>query len=339
MTLGLYPAMSVQEAHDAWRKARDLVQAGRDPQAVADNALPAKSVEGVVEEWLRRDQAQHRSGKAIASRFRNYVLPAWQNRLITDIDRRACLDLIDAIADRGTVVLARRIFSHLHRLFVWAIGRGIIEANPLQHAEKPGTEVSRDRVLSDAELVKLWNAAEQLLPSYRDAFRLLVLTGARKQEIGGLRWGEVGEAGITLDGERTKTGKAHVIPLSSVARSIIAKIERKGEHAFATVRDSVPISNWTRAKAKLDSVSGVTGWTVHDLRRTLATGLQKQGVPLVVTEAILGHTGGSRGGIVSVYQRHDYAAEKSSALEAWGAHVMALVHGEKRGEVVALRRG
>ena len=163
MTLGLYPAMSVQEAHDAWRKARDLVQAGRDPQAVADNALPAKSVEGVVEEWLRRDQAQHRSGKAIASRFRNYVLPAWQNRLITDIDRRACLDLIDAIADRGTVVLARRIFSHLHRLFVWAIGRGIIEANPLQHAEKPGTEVSRDRVLSDAELVKLWNAAEQLL--------------------------------------------------------------------------------------------------------------------------------------------------------------------------------
>ncbi len=77
-------------------------------------------------------------------------------------------------------------------------------------------------------------------------------------------------------------------------------------------------------------MSGVTGWTVHDLRRTVATGLQKQGVPLAVTEAILGHTGGSRGGIVGIYQRHDYAAEKASALEAWGAHVMALVMVEAR---------
>ena len=338
MTLGTYPAMDVAAAHDAWRVAFDLVQAGRDP-AVADTSLPPMSFEGVTEEWLKRDQAGNRSGNIIASRFRNYVLPAWQGRLITDIDRRACLDLIDTIADSGKVILARRIFSHLHRLFVWAIGRGIIEVNPLQHAEKPGEEVSRDRVLTDAELVKVWAAAEKLSPSYRDALKLLVLTGARKQEIAGLRWTEVGDGVITLEGERTKNGKAHVIPLSSTARSIMEHAtKRHGTYIFPTA-NGTPCVNFSKAKEILDRETGVTGWTIHDLRRTVATGLQKLAVPLPVTEAILGHSGGSRGGIVGVYQRHDYAAEKASALEAWGAHVMALVTGSKRGEVVAYRRG
>jgi integrase len=337
MTLGVFPAMDVAAAHEAWRKAFDLVQAGRDP-AVADTKLPPMSFEGVAEEWLKRDQAGNRTGKLIERRFRNYVLPAWQGRLITDIDRRACLDLIDTVADSGKVVLARRIFSHLHRMFVWCIGRGIIEVNPLQHAEKPGTEVSRERVLTDAELVKVWEAAKKLSQSYRDAFCLLVLTGARKQEISSLRWDELKDGIITLEGERTKTGKAHVIPLSSPARAALPMTQRHATYLFPTANGS-PIFNWTKAKRILDRESGITGWTIHDLRRTVATGLQKLGVQLPVTEAILGHSGGGRGGIVGIYQRHDYAAEKAAALEAWGAHVMALVEGSVRGKVLPIRRG
>ena len=234
MTLGTYPAMSVADAHEVWRKAFDLVQAGRDP-AVADTKLPVMSFEGVFEEWLRKDMAGKASARRVERRLRSDVLPAWQGRLITDIDRRACLDVIDTIAERGRVVLARRVFSHLHRLFVWAIGRGIIETNPLQHAEKPGSEKPRDRVLTDTELVKVWHAAEQLLPSYRDALRLLILTGARKQEISELRWSEIDGSTIQLEGGRTKTGKPHVIMLSSPARAIIAEIERKNDVIFATM--------------------------------------------------------------------------------------------------------
>jgi integrase len=337
LTLGTYPALDIAMAHDAWRKAYDLVQAGRDP-AVADTKLPVLSFAGVVAEWLKKDQAENRTGKFIERRFNNHVLPAWEGRLITDIDRRACLDLIDTIADRGTVVLARRVFSHLHRLFVWCIGRGIIEVNPLQHAEKPGSETSRTRVLTDAELLKVLNAAEKLSPSYRDAFKLLVLTGARKQEISGLRWSELVDASITLEGERTKNGEPHIIPLSSAARSVQANVAKLHDiYVFPTV-NGTPVFNWTKAKHILDRESGVTNWVIHDLRRTIATGLQKLGVQLVVTEAILGHSGGSRGGIVGVYQRHDYAAEKAAALEAWGAHVVALVEGEPRGKVTAFRR-
>jgi integrase len=331
MTLGIYPAMSVEQAHEAWRKARDLVAAGRDPAAVEDTDLPAQSVESVIDEWLKRDQSKHRSGKHVKRRFELYVLPSWKGRLITDIDKRAALAVIDDIADSGKVVLARRMFAHLHRLFVWSVGRGILEKNPLQHAERPRSETARDRVLTDAELVKVWNASEELSPANRDAFRLLVLTGARREEISQLHWGEVQDNAIHLDGARTKNGEAHIIPLSTAALAILP--ERGDRRVFAAIK------TWPRAKAKLDKVSGVTGWVIHDLRRTVATGLQKLGVQLPVTESVLGHSGGSRSGIVGVYQRHDYASEKAAALEAWGAHVMALVEGSERGKVTAFRRG
>jgi integrase len=334
MTLGVYPALDVEQAHHAWREAYDLVQAGRDPMAVSESALPPMGFESVFEEWLKRDQAENRSAKRIERRIRTNVLPAWKDRLITDIDRRAALAVIDDIADRGKVILARRVFSHLHRLFVWCVGRGIIEVNPLQHAAKPGTEKSRERVLDDREIVKLWSASENLKPYYRDAFRLLLVTGARKQEISELRWDEIRDGTIHLGGERTKTDKPHLIPLSSAARRIIDQIERNGAYVFRTPTGR-PSTNWARAKTTLDEVSGVGGWIIHDIRRTAATGLQKLGVPLPVTESILGHTSGSRSGIVGVYQRHDYAKEKAAALEAWGAHVMALVEGRSPGKVVA----
>lgn len=92
-----------------------------------------------------------------------------------------------------------------------------------------------------------------------------------------------------------------------------------------TVDGERGIGAWSYAKRRLDAACGVKGWVIHDLRRTLATGLQKLGIPVPVTETVLGHTSGSRGGIVGVYQKHNYADEKRAALEAWGAHVMALV--------------
>ena len=329
MTLGVYPAMSVEQAHEAWRKAFDFVQAGRDPRGTdAERHHAPTDFEGVLDEWIKRDQSKNRSAKRVEQRMKAYVLPSWKHRDVTEITRRNCLDLLDAIADRGKIVLARRVFSHLHRFFTWCVGRGIIDANPLLHAEKPGSESPRERVLDDGELVKIWNAASEIAARYRDAVRLLILTGARREEISALRWNEIRGDAIHLEGERTKNGKPHVIPLSSPARSILGGLERKGEHVF-------PTANWSRSKKALDKVTGITDWRIHDIRRSVATGLQKLGTPLPVTEAVLGHVSGSRGGIVGVYQRHDYAAEKASALEAWGARVMALVEGREPGKVVA----
>ena len=330
MSFDIYPAMSVKAAHAEWIKARDLVHAGRDP-ARTPNA-GATHFAGVAEEWLRRDQAGNRTCHLIKRALEREVLDHWGYRKITDITRRDVLDLIDGIADRGTVTMARRMHGHLHRLFRWCVGRGIIEKSPMQDLPKPGAESSRDRVLTDDELVKIWRACDEL-GAYGQAIRLLILTGARREEIGKLRWDEIADGAVELKGERTKNGDPRIIPLSALARELLDAIERDGDF----VSGPKHLADWSRAKARLDDIVKIPPWRTHDLRRTTATGLQKLGIGLQVVESVLGHTAGSRAGIIGIYQRHDYAAEKAAALEAWGSRVMALLGKGKKAKVLAYR--
>ena len=154
----------------------------------------------------------------------------------------------------------------------------------------------------------------------------MILTGARREEIGQLKWSEIKGDLIALDGPRTKNAEPHMIPLSNAASILLQRVPRiaNSERVFTT-NGKTSVSGWSRAKANLDALSGVKDWRIHDLRRTVATGLQKLGIALVVIEAALGHTSGSRSGVVGVYQRHSFDTEKRAALEAWGAHVTALI--------------
>ena len=338
LTLGTYPALGLAEAREAWRKARQEAQSGRDPatKIIGGSATDFRSV---FEEWLKRDQEGNKSKAIVAQKLEKDVLPFWQHRQITEIGRRDVLNVIDRIADRGAVIQARRTHAYLHRLFKWAVGRGIIDRNPLADLPKPGSETKRDRVLTDAELVAVWNAATEIAYPYGPAIKLLILTGARREEIGQLKWSEIDGDSITLEGNRTKNGEPHIIPLSAPALTIIETLPRIGGSEFVFTNDGTrTIANWGRAKTRLDEIACIAPWTIHDLRRSCATGLQKLGTGLQVTEAILGHTAGSRAGVIRIYQRHDYANEKRSALEAWGAHVISLVEGRRSGTVVPLAR-
>ena len=339
LTFDIYPAMSVEDAHEAWRKVRDDVRAGRDPAGVQATAAPAPTdFESVFEDWMRRDQAGNRSAGIQRKSITKDVLPHWRGRDISTIGRRDCLDRIDALVDRGHPIGARRLHARLHRLFQWALGRGIITVNPLAGVEKAGADVPRDRTLSDDELAKVWGAAERLGYPFGTAFQLLILTGTRRDEIGSLRWSERSNGIIKLPGARTKNKEPHVVPLSAPARALLASLPRiEGSDFVFTVSGKRGVSGWSKQKKRLDAIAEIEPWHTHDLRRTVATGLQKLGVPLPVTESVLGHNSGSRSGIVGVYQTHDYAAEKAAALEAWGAHVMALVEGSERGNVLPMR--
>jgi integrase len=164
------------------------------------------------------------------------------------------------------------------------------------------------------------------------------LTGARREEIGQLRWSELDadSASINLRGARTKNAQPHTIPLSTVMSSLLNDVPRIGVSDYVfTTNGKTPVSGWSRVKDRLDQVALIDPWRLHDLRRTVATGMQKLGVGLQVIEAVLGHVSGSRAGVVGVYQRHSFDAEKRAALEAWGAHVIALVEGRKPGKVMS----
>jgi integrase len=328
MTLGRSPSMSLQQARDAWRAARELVDKGESPA----HARPAisDSFASVAEEWFKRDQANNRSVVEIKRAIEYDVMPAWRGRMIATISRRDVIELLDAVADRGSPTMARRLHAHLHRLFRWSVGRGIIEANPMADLPKPGTSVARNRVLTDLELAKVWCAADEIGRPFGPAIKLLILTGARRGEIGALRWSEIEGDEIKLAGARTKNGEPHDVPLARAAIKIIKALPRiTGEYVFTT-NGRTPIRGWSKVKSILDAKTSIPEWRLHDLRRTVATGLQRIGISLQVIEEILGHTSGSRSGVVGVYQRHAFTNEKRAALDAWAHEVERIVSGKGR---------
>lgn len=192
----------------ARRKAKEIlgeIAAGRDPageKRIARQAqkAPKNTVRAVATEWLRRDQAGNRRLTEVQRILDHDILPAWAARPIAELRKRDVIELIDGIADRGSPVMANRTLAAVRRLFNWAAGRDIIEANPAAFVEKPGEEIRRDRVLSDAELVEIWRASEAASFPFGDGVRLLILTLCRRDEIFRLseREFEVARDGATI---------------------------------------------------------------------------------------------------------------------------------------------
>ncbi len=348
VTLGrLHDIPSLSAARRKAGEAAEALREGVDPAAAKRarrEALTRDTVESVIEEWIKRDQAGNRSVDEVRRVMDHDVIPIWGARPLAKIKRRDVIELLDAIVDRGAPTLARRVHAYLHRLFRWAATRDIIVASPMADLPKTGRENPRDRVLADHELARLWHACNGLGYPFGPLVRLLIFTGARRDEITSLRWEELDEDQIRLAGDRTKTGEPRTIPLAPEAQAIIADLPRIANpdaaagYAF-TSTGRTPVSGWSKTKRKLNEVVSMTGpdgqrreevspladWVIHDLRRTAATGLQRLGFRLEVIEAVLGHISGSRAGIVGVYQRHTFEDEKRKALEAWARHVIGLV--------------
>jgi len=359
LAVGPYPAVGLKDARERATKLLGAIARGEDPR---ENKRQAKrqasdTVAAVVKQWLERDQQDNRSRGEVERALGRDVLPAWGRRSIHTITRRDVIDVLDTIAERGATTLARRVHAYLHRLFRWSASRGILAASPMDNVPKPGREQPRDRVLEDAELARLWRATERLGLPFGPLVRLLMLTGARREEIRALAWDEVKDNAIRLAGARTKTGVAHVIPLAPEAVALLDALPRIAAPGTDTARlcfttnGETPVSGMSKAKARLDAIAASIGsdggilaepaplapWRLHDLRRTVATGLQRLGSRLEVIEAVLGHVGGSRAGIVGVYQRHSFEPEKRIALEAWARHVVGLTQPPAE-KVTPLRR-
>jgi integrase len=255
--------------------------------------------------------------------------------------------------------------------FAWAVKRSAVRVNPFADLAVDKSIAKRERVLSDQEIAEIWRAAGGATLPFGTIIRLLLVTGQRRGEVSGIAWDEISEdlATWTLPGKRTKNGAAHSVPLSAPARALLtALLPENANQAKRVLSDrratgalvlpgavGTPFAGWSKAKRALDnaimdarskaatsagsSPAPLIPWSVHDLRRTVATGLQRLGVRLEVTEAVLNHISGSRGGIAGVYQRHDWATEKCAALDAWAAHVVSVIKGQiTGGNVVALAR-
>jgi integrase len=254
--------------------------------------------------------------------LRQNLVARWGNQPLTSITRKQLRDMLDQLVDNDTPMLANRVHSVTRKLFGWAVEHEIIAVSPLVGLNAPAEEKSRDRILTDQELRAVWQAAGQL-GVYGSLVRLLILTGQRRGEIAGLMWSDLDKRLISLPRHRVKNDRAHEVPVSPQAVVLIEALPRDSERYALSLRGGL-MNGFGKLKARLDKACGVADWTLHDLRRTAASGMARLGVGLPVIEKVLNHTSGSFAGVVGIYQRHDFAAEKRAALDAWGKHVAAI---------------
>jgi integrase len=326
--------------------AADTIAAKRRKKHERDS-LAANAFGNVVVDYVTHAKTKQRRwinvGRALGIDENLKVIPGglaerWHDKPVAAIDARDIFTLIEDVRHRGIPGRARRVegttdalaqvfHARLSSLFSWLLSRRRITTNPVAGIAAPDGAEARDRVLGDLELTKLWRASDDVGEPFGAVFKLLLLTGCRLNEIASMRWAELSADGTTihLPAERVKNKRAHDVPLSPLARNIIADVARIDDSAFVfTLTGRSPVSGFGKAKKRLDAEMNIAPWRTHDIRRTVASGLQRLGVPLPVTEKVLNHVSGSFGGIVGVYQRHDYEVERRVALERWADYISAL---------------
>lgn len=358
--LGSCGALSLAKARKAAAAIMGDVAKGKNPAAErkeeianAKRARERLTLGGLINTWEKLHLSSKRARYAAeATRALRHAFKKQLDRSAEELDRATVVRTLDSLLKSQATSMASRTAAYGRAAFAWSVKRGSVTNNPFNDLPSIGSPPRRARVLSDEELAAIWRATDDT--NFGRIVRMLILTGQRREEVAGMMWTEVSDdlSTWTLPAHRTKNGTDHVVPLSHPATTIIRsllpddavergrelEIRRNKNFLVFPGRFGTPYGGWSKSKSELDEQSGLADWRLHDLRRTLATGLQKLGVRLEVTEAVLNHVSGSRGGIVGIYQRHDWASEKRAALIAWAEHVLSAVEKREKFDNVTLLR-
>lgn len=304
------------------------------------------TVRAVVDRYIELRESQSRSVVETARLLRRGPSAEWGDRHIGEIRRSDVADLIDKLSLRSPAI-ARSTFAVVRPFFGWCLERDLIERSPCDGFRAPPRPKARERVLADDELRLAWLGADRLSGTFGQIVKLLLLTGQRRGEVAGMLWSELDlEAGIwRLPGERTKNGRAHEVDLSRQALAVIKSVPRTGPHLFPGRGLDAAATGFSATKRQLNRrvreagallpvdadqppLPSAATWRLHDLRRTAATGMAGMGVAPHVIERILNHVSGAQGGLVGVYQRHEYRPDRRAALFAWADRVEEIVSGQ-----------
>src|SRR6516225_4600932 len=328
-TIGPYGRVTLHQARVASQRVFAAKLEGRDPAAEkreAKRRIVTDGIEDVLETFITQRLSQNRSGGEIARLLRREMGKTWAGRSIHEISKRDVVELVSAIEQRGAPVAANKTLKSIKTFLRWCMGQAILDQSPAENVPMPSKEVARDRVLADNELAQVILAARKMGGPYGGIVELLALTGQRREEVARLQWAELDLAQRvwTLPKSRTKNAKAHVVHLSEQSMAVLTRADQPGPYVFSLL-GTKPFQEFSRAKRRLDQLSGVTGWRLHDLRRTCVSGMARLGVAPHVADKILNHQSGSISGVAAVYQRHQFLAERKEALERWGTHVARTV--------------
>jgi integrase len=345
-SLGDIRKVDLDSARKAAKQRFALVQLGRDPGGEREAARRAQVAEGltlaaVSESYLSAKQAALRpSSYAQAKRYFTRHWKPFHDLLLGSISRaQIAARLHELVRDHGRTAAARAR-SNLAALYAWAMREGLVETNPVVATNNPENGIrSRERVLSDAELATVWRCCSD--DDGGTIVKLLILTGCRRDEIGKLKWGEINfDTGLMrLPGERTKNHRALELTLPPLALDLLRSVKmegREGEYVFGR-GDGFRAWSWVTIALRL-RVQQAQGqapehFVLHDLRRSMRTGLGRLGIPPHVAELCLNH---AKGGLQATYDRFSYSPQIKAALATWADHVQAIVEGRVADNVVPM---
>jgi integrase len=323
ITIGTYPAVSLAEARgEAGKIIRDaqlgiLTDRHDSPALTLGETIPL-----FIQLYAKPKNRGWKESERLLKKFQGlFVKPLGQ------IARSDVVRVLDQIIASGTPYRANRALAALKKLMNWALDRGMIEVNPITGLKPPHRERAREVVLSDEELLSLIRAADAEGYPFGDAFKMLILTGQRRSEVAEMRWSEVDLTRNlwTIPAERAKNGSRHDVPLSEAALKNLRSLPRfLNSDLVYTTNGRTPISGFGRAKRRVKHEAGVEDWRIHDLRRTVASGMARLGVAPHVIEKALNHKSGIISGVAAVYNRYAYEVEKREALERWSTYISSI---------------
>jgi len=276
----------------------------------------------------------------------------WHDKPLAEVDEDALFRVIDEARTRGIPGLKRRnkehsenrarsLHSALSVMFAWCKERRRIKVDPMGELKRPSAPEGRERVLTGQEIVKFWAACTATGAPFGPLLKLLILTGARLNEVAAMTRSEISDDGATwtIPGTRTKNHRTHVVPLAPLARDVLGEVQPiDGVDLIFTTTGRTPISGWSKVKRRLDAVMKIPPWVLHDLRRSVVTGMAEEiGIRPDVIELVVNHVSGSRGGIAGIYNRSELMPERKAALERWAIHITGLIAG-KPANVTPLRK-
>lgn len=285
LSLGVYPGVSLKLARERGRNARAEVQQGGDPvedKKVAERERQLYSFESCANDFVEKYcKPNLKTWKSVDRALERFAIPEWGDRAAKDIRRRDVVELLDKVASK-TPGQSNHLRAYLSKLFKWLMEREVVETNPVLGVARRHKSKPRSRILDQSEIAAVWRASEKMGGAFGNCVRFLLTTGVRRDEASCLRWDELEGDFASLPASRMKGGRDFKVALSSEAQDIAEGMPRIGEYVFTTNGRS-PISGWSKAKIKLDTLieeeleAPIPDWRLHDLRRTLASGLAMLG--------------------------------------------------------------
>lgn len=353
-TIGRYPDIGLEKARERAAEAQRAVREELPPGYYEDarkrerQRLQANTFGALARKFMEGPGSKLRTRGEMQRQLNRDVLPHWQDRPLTEITRSDVRELIER---REGLYAANRTLALVRRILNWGVDMDLLENSPAARV-KAEKEPDRERVLTDGELVRIWAALDKLGNPYGALFKVLLLTGQRRGEVGEMRWQEIEGDRWTLPGERAKAGKGHVVYLAPIVMCILENVSKQGRCPFVfTVSGEAAPTGWSKVKTRLDRIiaedaaeatgepldmerHGIPDWRWHDLRRTFATGLRSLGFDRLLVSRCLNHAEG-RG----VTQRYDRFADDEGKLRAWNAwaqHIESITTGANDSNIVPL---